>query len=420
VRKTFILVSILICGVSLLCWLLYPDKANSGSYLDSAHGNTTYGVNRSGLLTFGYSQGNCAHCHEQHASIGGMEPDPAGGSPSKYELFRALYLDQTGMFCYACHQDPNSSGQVSMLNQFDYSRMAGGDTNICPISTRQAFQFVDTLGNPVLNCNSSSGSSHFLSDIIIFLRNQNWGFGSMVGNINPCSGCHNPHRTQKDPHGDDPNGRIVGGKLVSSVSRPSQHTDLYTWQLWGDDASERMNKYNYQPPYRFNSFTIYEPDGDITSDASRTVDYVTFCLDCHQYAINGTARDTIAINWGLNGDIHGGAAPQTCCDKGDKKAPYTDGINYVLSCLDCHEPHGSPNESLLRQEVNGAHVPNFDTHFYYNLCISCHTNLNTKHIGFIPVPTSGTDCWGCHRHGVYNYPEPLGCETCPGTTVKTF
>lgn len=72
-KNILLLISILLCGM-VFYWLLYPEKANSGPYLDSAHGNSTYGVNRSSISTFGYSKGNCVHCHEQHASIGGAEP----------------------------------------------------------------------------------------------------------------------------------------------------------------------------------------------------------------------------------------------------------------------------------------------------------------------------------------------------------
>lgn len=72
--KFLALCSILLALCIVLCLLLYPNTASSGPYLDSAHANTSYGVNRSGLSSFGYSIGNCAHCHEQHASIGGSEP----------------------------------------------------------------------------------------------------------------------------------------------------------------------------------------------------------------------------------------------------------------------------------------------------------------------------------------------------------
>lgn len=78
------------------------------TYTDSAHGSYTTGVNRTGLnnATTGepYSIGNCAHCHEQHASVGGSEPVPAGG-PDKY---LGLALEQD--FCLHCHSLGGGNG----------------------------------------------------------------------------------------------------------------------------------------------------------------------------------------------------------------------------------------------------------------------------------------------------------------------
>lgn len=59
---------------------LFSRSACAGDYLNSAHGNSSYGVERISTASLGYSKGNCAHCHEQHASIGGEEPEPARGS----------------------------------------------------------------------------------------------------------------------------------------------------------------------------------------------------------------------------------------------------------------------------------------------------------------------------------------------------
>ena len=64
------------------CSLVY-----AGPYLDSAHGNSSYGVKRSITELSDYARGNCAHCHEMHASIGGAEPEPASGSASPFCLF---------------------------------------------------------------------------------------------------------------------------------------------------------------------------------------------------------------------------------------------------------------------------------------------------------------------------------------------
>ena len=418
--KLLALCSMLCAGI-LLCWLLYPDRASSGPYLDSAHGNYTpspgYGVNRSGLSSFNYSVGNCAHCHEQHASIGGSEPAPIAGGPSKYELFQAIFTSQSGGFCFGCHKDSAAVDcqQISMPFQYNYSRISGGDTNTCPNDIKEAFQFVNnTTGAPRSNCGSSSGSSHYLDDIQTFLRTR-WNFGSVKADINPCSACHNPHRTQRDFS--SPPQSFVWTSGVSSLSRPSQHSkDNNEWGLWGDNisdnspygfANERMDKYTtYQPPYRFGGAAYgYEPDGYSASDASRTVDFVTFCLDCHQYQITGTARTVKAIDWSY--DQHG-TAYQVCCDFGDKKAPYSDATNYVLSCLDCHEPHGSPNVYLLRQEVNGVQVPVFAGYQeWWYFCSACH-NLN-KHL---PKPLDPTaECGGCHSHG-WNNGSQCGCSAC--------
>lgn len=80
----------------------------ASTYTDSAHGSYTTGVNRTGLnnATTGepYSIGNCAHCHEQHASVGGSEPVPAGG-PDKY---LGLALEQD--FCLHCHSLGGGNG----------------------------------------------------------------------------------------------------------------------------------------------------------------------------------------------------------------------------------------------------------------------------------------------------------------------
>jgi hypothetical protein len=436
------------CSVTLVLILiffciLYPDRASSGPYigpyLNSAHGSSSDGVKRNaqGFPT-DYPRGLCAHCHEQHESIGGVEPEPVDGAPSKY-LLASRFLSQLDVFCYDCHQETNSLQDPPgpMNQQWNYSRMAGGDTTItCPTNIGTTFAFVDNSGNSRGNCSSNFGSSHYLLDIANFIKGKA-GFDSSVGNIDPCSGCHNPHRAQRD----------------WPISRPSQHNaDNNEWGLWGDNisddppynpANERMSNYaasvgaTYCAPYRHNSNTTREPDGcpapqsDCSTDCangSNLVNYVTFCTDCHN-ATNliwstRLRRNLRTINWSANGDIHGAAPPQTCCDKGDKKPPYTEGINYVLSCLDCHEPHGSPNDYLLRQEVNGTHSPIITgPELWYYFCISCHTNLDTpsqKHFNGIPPVDPNTYCVLCHYHGFDNYLKPSLCTDCPGTYVKTF
>ncbi len=250
-----------------------------------------------------------------------------------------------------------------------------------------------------------------------------WNYVS--GGINPCSGCHNPHRAQKDPH--TSTGRLIGGKLVSSVSRPSLHSkNNNAWYLWGEDyITERMcmPMVDYKATCRYpwsDPCSSFEPDGSSTSDGTNMVDSNYICLDCHQNQIYSTPQiDRLPVHtlqaiqsvftlW--TGDIHGGAS-QTCCDWGDKKAPYVEGQHYTLSCLDCHEPHGSPNEYLLRQEVNGVQIPNFGRDKYYNFCQACHINMN-KHMYWDQFD-SNSECWLCHRHGASQ-------SACVCSPAKTF
>lgn len=130
---------LILCAGILFFGMLYPENANSGPYLNSAHGNSTYGVNRTSLSTFGYSQGNCVHCHEQHASIGGAEPNPTGG-PDKYALFSNSFNTsktikpylQSDSICFYCHIGTGTY-QTSAFFNYSYSYTFGGCSSTdCP------------------------------------------------------------------------------------------------------------------------------------------------------------------------------------------------------------------------------------------------------------------------------------------------
>jgi hypothetical protein len=381
-------------------------------YTNSAHGSSSYGVNRTSLASFGYSIGNCAHCHEQHASIGGDEPTPDNDSASKYLLFRTLFANQGGGFCFPCHKAPGSSLQTAMPNQYSYSRMAGGYSETCPGDIQEAFAFVDDTGIPQLNCTVTTGSSHFLEDIQNFLGNigATWNFSGTAGNNNPCSGCHNPHRAQRDPH--------TVGSRGWPVSRPSQHsTDNNAWGLWGDDSGERMNSYTggYQAPYRSGG-TTYEPDGSLTTDGSNLTDYVTFCTDCHNSTntIYSTVlgRNLYPINW--NTEKHGSGAASDDGTFIDVKSPYQDALcgSYVLSCTDCHEPHGSPNPFLIRKEVNNGTFTYPSARGYWrDFCGRCHNQMGHTDPGFPgPHDIVAISCTDCHNIHTGNYTECIICH----------
>ncbi len=385
----------------MICIMFVPGNVGAGPYMNSVHGSSMVGVNRSSIAGEGYSRGNCAHCHEQHASINGSEPSPSGSALCAFALFADNFTGgttgpyaQSDDFCFFCHINVGAVQSEGGINNRQYANTFGGYT------TDSA---TDIIGAFNLN------SYHNLYDIKRFAKTK---FSFFKDSSNPCVACHNPHLVKR-------NKTNPSNPAYTVISRPSDHGNL-----WGDDTNERMDKYTtYRSPRFYGSNSTYEPGGVSTRDGSLTPDYVTFCLDCHQYQVPTTQSASMnpntpsgyltAIDWSSSGDMHGGRARNwgingegsesyTC--RGTVIAPYNTSpveTNYVLSCLDCHEPHGSiltttgrPSTYLLRKEINNHKVDgcgNGEEYFCERdgLCYSCHTNNHAGPQG----------CFGCHYHG---------------------
>ncbi len=383
-----------------------PPPPTVPTYTISAHGNTTYGVNRPRTAGFGYSRGNCAHCHEQHASIGGQTITAQG-----YELFYDHWVSGScDLFCYKCHNNTLNLNPEMQVTNYLFGVSFGGYPLTASWDSMYE-QFCDP--NIIGNC----GSRHDLDTIRSVLISSSWGYPA---DPDPCSGCHNPHFVQR-----------IGSKQYqgpynpdkSPISRPSEHTTNPT-NLWGDDyqigcpsgENERMICYaqsvsgNYQAPYYGDtSGSYFEPSGNSSpTDGSDLPDYVSLCLDCHIVSVGGRK----AIDWGTTGDKHGGrvaedvdcgvASPFEIGASLRNSGPYNNslkssGYNYVLSCTDCHEPHGTPNRvELIRRFINGEPVPadapacfSTDT-AWLDICQRCHTI--SGHVG-------GCNTGLCHGHG---------------------
>ena len=343
--------------------------AGEGPYTKSAHGNTIYGVDRTG--TSQYARGHCAHCHEQHASIAGTEPGPKTGDaegPDKFCLLANNFdtavtagpYAQDDNACFYCHTSVGSLQHSGITNE-NYSATFGGHTATVT-GIMQAF---------------NSTSYHNLYDVYRFIIGTKGAntFTDFPAISNPCSGCHNVHIAKR-------NKANPGGPTYAAISKPSVHDNL-----WGDDSTgERMTAAgygtNYQPPNYATS--NLEPDGVTNikaTQAEKTPDYVTFCTNCHTSTPNTVWSSTLnrwlkPIDWTTEKHGKGNADSYITVD-----APYTSGsdsLGYVLSCLDCHEPHGSPNAFLIRKEVNGGalggSISTFSTTDWHYLCDRCHQN----------------------------------------------
>ena len=365
------------------------------TYQSSAHGNSNYGVNRQAVNQFHI--GNCKHCHDMHNS-----------SPNSYTLFYQGFTGQTDNFCLQCHDYTTNVSSNPVCNR-SYSYRAGGYASDTVSSVKEQF---DT---------SLQTSAHDLNDILTFIQSQSWNFNS---SSSPCVACHNPHYVQGDPFNssNSPKSSSSRGWLIT---RPSKHgSNNNSDRLWGDEIGEKMSDYasgyTYQAPHRYNSTTAYEPDGSSTINGSNLTDFPTFCQDCHTSNMQNAPYNlaNTPIDWSSSGDKHG-LAP---ADGGiDIKSPYSSSNygNYVLSCTDCHEPHGSKNAYLIRIEVNGSSLSSQVTDISGKnmgyLCMKCHKDDSAAGIG-------STNEWEYVHHKSPDHPyAQFRCGPChggPGTPIS--
>lgn len=395
-KHRWLMISI-IMGIS--CLSAVP--AIAGPYLDSAHGNATYGVDRSTIdgKYVDYATGNCGHCHEMHASIGGGEPAPVGG-PDSHTLFapyNSLIRTQnpylhTDNFCFYCH---SSISGPQVTNQ-DYSAAFGGAT-------------VGSGSQSIMEAFNQQ-SYHNLYDIGVFLNNNPMYSTWFASRGNPCSACHNSHLAKRNWDSGQ-----SGFPLLSAISKPGISN-----YLWGE--AEVMATYlGYEAPFAF--VDSREPSGIGDQDGSNTPDYVDFCLSCHNpdNAIWSTSLNRVLkkIDWGNVGalaDKHGDL-PRDGVNQ--IREPYaasaTIKSDFVLSCLDCHESHGSENVMMLRRRINGEDLEGLvsSTDAMSYACKRCHLDDLAAAAG-----TSESDRWEYVHHGVSDAPYAKSlCESCHDTSA---
>ncbi len=405
--------------LALIGCLGFAVSAGAGPYRDSAHGNPDYGVDRSTIdaRLGNYATGNCAHCHEMHTSMGGTDPLPAGDA-APYTLFapgfnhskeRNTYVESDA-FCFYCHGDTGPA----VVNESYSVTFGGATTGTGPQSILAAF---------------NQHSYHNLKDIDNFLSSYPALSSWYAGLGNPCSACHDPHRVQRNR----------GVNPGSAITRPG------TGLVWGLGVDETMFAYsggNYEAPYAYIGGKREPKDVEEDPDGTTTPDYVSFCTTCHNSSttIYSTAlgRNLTQINWEATGDKHGKSSRDgAMVFRQPFEAAFAAKPNIVLACVNCHEPHGSPNVALLRTRINGEPVEQTITDFSQMgwACRQCHmdddkirelgisTSVTAKKNGWKyahhdapEAPYSGGgQCGLCHIGGIQN-PRPFDCKNCHGHT----
>jgi len=297
----------------------------------------------------------------------------------------------------------NASVQIGGIVNQDYGATFGGGI--------PRFDSVYDAFNP----DGTYASSHNLADVQNYAKGRAWG-GWMTDNTNACTVCHDHHFSQKN----FPVTINLDGGVNTALRRGNDVVD-YPGDLWGDEPNavsgrnEMMSdwvsnaSYIYQAPYRGDSGHEPGPAGSTIQDGSNLPNFVDACAQtCHRQDVSGRE----AVNWKLSSSstwpgtpsLHGRAAADGG-GFGVLKAPYDEAQrgSYVLSCTDCHEPHGSTNPSLLRTTVNGVSALSTagpgslypDGAKWYYFCQACHDL--SSHFVIYPDAHCG-DNVGCHMN----------------------
>ena len=379
-KKRLSLMRILICLTAFfLC--APPTNCTAGDYLDSAHGDSTSGVNR---LT-GYSIGNCAHCHEQHASIGGSEPSP--NTPSGPDIYLEAANEEE--LCFTCH----------------------GST---PVGTAPDIETDVTTTNYHGHLVQNYSGIHRINETI-----------DNTSKHIECTDCHNPHRAGDNLH-------VAGNETVvtllasdsplNDVIGATTNYDTTAANIWDQPTHEEYTvKQPVTKEYQvcFKCHTLANDNvmdwGNYSSTNSE--DWTDVGLEFNPYNRSGhpvvtglsNYSNSIAGNNGVNANkITKGLTA------GQMSSPWTNVGNQTMYCSDCHNgetatgPHGSSVKWMLAgprkawpyllAENNGSNIqdqwtnPYGDARYYFPK----DKFWRLGDVSTSPSDANGLFCLNCH------------------------
>lgn len=344
-----------------------PCSTIAGSYLNSAHGNSTIGVDRSSIdaTLSDYSIGNCAHCHEQHASINGSQPLPNSGVPSP---FLGFSLEQN--LCFECHDGNPAPLSTDVASQFNLLTYKHGQVIATGLDYMTDY---DNRHDP-----KEKSSLDF----------------SIDNRHSECMDCHNPHKaTDANP--------LLGasGILVTNGanwSEPSHSTNTVEisdplnqyqvcfkchsgWAGTGSGTSQALE-------FNTNNASFHNVEGDITPPSSDTygnfnTTYVYKMMPRYNGYANIQLRNVAMVCSDCHGNtttpplgIHGSSRASLL--KAPQGSPYTQWNNTITVknrgncwCFNCHDPNF--NNSGFSTGNQDWHLAKHNEDSAY--CQTCHS-----------------------------------------------
>jgi len=376
-----------------------------------------------------HSTEKCTNCHEIHGGSGPFEAMTKG--------------DRQGL-CYQCHTDPGSGG---IQNDALANNRPGGHSSADDIEEA----FMKTTKHDLGAQFNVSGKTYKLECTschnVHIVTGKYWDAEQGKSPVTRFPG-NAAGFSYTEPWGDEPGEKMNDFAALGSGTGGWDVSTARGGSMTADQPAV------YQPPRQGEGYDGFEFGGDVLPD------YPTFCLDCHSSQVSAaiypiswgqlspqecntsgtpyqrvlcepphglssansptwtndqysTDNDGESINYGANDNPNpifnveyvslgrgNGHFMQWPYETADRSA----GINYVLSCTDCHEAHGSDRGAMMRERFNVT--PNGD----------CGTGTNSDPDGENCGDGSNwrNFCGGCHHFqgGQHFAAAQCGSATC--------
>lgn len=386
-----------------LCFIL-PDRASSGVYLDSRHGNTTAGVRRTTDFAFGF----CAQCHNPHA---GPSSGVSGG-PYDYNLFASRVNNAicfTGGVGGACHNDRPTAYPAQEEDRvpgtatyYQHYFEEGGATRASGVANRSRWPGEAVYRDTVATVGGKDYSPHY--------RDTNMPLQNATGQ-GLCANCHNPHgvaspygagttynydmllNTYIDP-GPTANFNLCFAVTSGGVARICHDTGGVP-----SLAENKLIKGLYNNPDNQAGHQIRGSTKVITGSLpiGITIGDKMPCYNCHN-PHGSRGSDGLTKNAYLISDQRAGKWYGLIDTIGDA-------VQNRRFCFGCHVPSDGTAGSITVMGISMNKIPALTVHTLANTtnCYSCHASGTTTATAYassssrnVHHPGLGGDCIVCH------------------------
>jgi len=374
-------------GLSLAIFLLGVlgclGTAMAQAYINSSHGDSVNGVNRSTMTAF--ATGNCAHCHEQHASVGGIEPAPNTGTAAGPDIYLGFDVEQD--LCYRCHGNGGEGGDTTFNIQTEFNKAYRHGRN-----GAAGTDYMETY----------DGDRHRANENTIAAFSDGSGALPPDNRHAECMDCHNPHTATAIDNADNTVGPLIGATGIDPTNASAGLVPLsYTFMT--------ITNANHEYKICFKCHSDWAGTGTGTNQAEEfnPANEGKHCVESDKTCTPG---------------IYSGATFNLAANRAYAMMPRYNGANdatlrgAMMRCSDCHGPngagaattprgpHGSTVAGLLKVPTGSPYVDWDNTVMYQTdagtiWCFNCHspnfTGTGLSAPGEGNLHTNKHDDWAC-------------------------